>query len=201
MGECIRTLKLDVPADQAWDWLKDPHNAFSCNMFHSEVIFDGHEVAAGDVVTVMHDFFGVHREHRHARVTDARRYKVAWGEYLVPSGKAKDAFPHTQSYEVCPIDDHSCEIVNRLRGSYRFPGSKYVGERLFTKYMPHILDDDNRVIAVGCGAMEPEKVKTPKGLLVWPMMAMAARFTRRSTRNRMLEEMKKQQRASTATKA
>ena len=198
MGECERRLRLDVPADQVWDWLKNPHNAFSVNIFHAEVRYDSDEVAAGSVVTVVHDFFGVHKELRHARVTDFKPYYVAWGEYLVkdPECKAKDSFPHRQSFEVIALDKNHCELVNRISGKYKFPGSGKLGEPMFRKYMPHILDDDLRVIAAGCGAIAAADVKMPKGLLLWPLMASAARFTKKSTRRKVLDDMKKQQQAS-----
>lgn len=200
MGECERRLRLDVPADQVWDWLKIPQNAFSVNIFHAEVQFEPAEVTAGSVVTVLHDFFGVHKELRHARVTDARKYYVAWGEYLVPNpeSKAKDSFPHRQSFEIVPIDDTHCELVNRISGKYKFPGSGKLGEPAFRKYMPHILDDDLRVIAAGCGAIPAADVKMPKGLFLWPVMASAARFTKKSTRRKVLEDMKKQQQRASA---
>jgi hypothetical protein len=192
MGECRRTLKLDVPADQVWDWLKIPQNAFAVNIFHAEVHFDGDSVEKGSTVRVLHDFFGVYQEMRQSKVTEARKYKVAWGEYVAPEATNKDSFPHTQSYEVIPIDEHSCEIVNVLKGTYQFPGAKLVGEALFRKYMPHILDDDNRVIAAGCGAIEPSEVKPPKGLLAWPFMAAAARLTKKSSRRDVLKASERQ---------
>jgi hypothetical protein len=33
--------------------------------------------------------------------------------------------------------------------------------------MPAILDDDNQLVAIGCGAMEPTRLKLPKGLFAW----------------------------------
>jgi hypothetical protein len=181
-------MRLDVPADQVWDWLKVPQNAFAVNLFHAEVHYDGDAVEKGSTVRVLHDFFGAYQEMRQSRVTEARKYKVAWGEYLAPEIDNNDSFPHTQSYEVVPIDDHSCELVNHLRGSYQFPGAKYIGERLFRRYMPHILDDDNRVIAAGCGAIETSEVRLPRGLLLWPLMAMATRRTKKSSRRDVLQE-------------
>ena len=87
-----------------------------------------------------------------------------------------------------PVDDNSCELVNNVKGTYQFPGSRYFGERLFRRYMPHILDDDNRVIAAGCGAIEPSDVKLPRGLLLWPLMAMATRRTKKSSRRDVLKD-------------
>ena len=193
MGECERRLTVNASADTVWQWLEDPRNAFSVNIFHAEVHHDGSPIDKGSVVEILHDFFGAHKELRHARVTSYRKYFVQWGEYLVPdpdNKKAKDSFPHRQSFEVVPIDDTHCEIVNRLSGKYRFPGSSRFGEPLFNKYMPYILDDDNQVIAAGCGAIDAADVKTPKGLFLWPLMASAARFTKKSTRRNVLEKAK-----------
>ena len=115
------------------------------------------------------------------------------GEYLAEEVDAQDSFPHTQSYEVVPVNDTSCDLVNNIKGSYQFPGSKYFGERIFRRYMPHILDDDNHVIAVGCGAIEPSEMKTPKGLLLWPLMTMATGRTKKSTRRDVLQEAQRRQ--------
>jgi len=186
MGSCERRLRLDVPADVAWEWMRVPKNLFSVNIFHADVEFDEPELHVGSLVRVPHDFFGAFKQERQSKVREFRKYFVAWGEHKVPSAPGKDSFPHSQSFEVVPIDDHSCELVNRLTGKYIFPGSKYFGERLFRRYMPVILDDDNQVIAAGCGAIESADVKTPKGLLLWPLMASAARFTKKSTRRDLL---------------
>ncbi|HVM63333.1 MAG TPA: hypothetical protein VMU14_00630 [Acidimicrobiales bacterium] len=206
MGECERRLKVNASADTVWEWLQDPRNAFSVNIFHAEVQHDGSPISAGSVVHIVHDFFGAHKELRYARVTDFRKYYVAWGEYLAPSSgsKAKDSFPHRQSFEVVPIDEGHCELVNRINGKYRFPGSNFLGEPLFNKYMPHILDDDNKVIAAGAGVLDAGKVKIPSGLLLWPLMAAAAKFTKKSTRRDVLERVKAKQAAApeaTAEKA
>jgi hypothetical protein len=56
--------------------------------------------------------------------------------------------------------------------------------------MPALLDDDNQVVAVGCGAMEPNKVRRPPGLLLWPLMAFSARYVEKSTRRHLLEQVK-----------
>jgi hypothetical protein len=186
MGTCERRLQLDVPADVAWAWMRDPHNLFSCNIFHASVEFDGDELETGAVVRISHDFFGAFKQERQAKIREYRQYYVAFGEHKIPDEPGKDAFPHNQSFEVIALDEQRCEIVNRLTGKYIFPGAKYVGERLFKRYMPFILDDDNKVIAVGCGAMEAEHVKTPKGLLLWPLMGAAGRFTKKSTRRDVL---------------
>ena len=89
-----------------------------------------------------------------------------------------------------PVDDESCILVNSISGRYVFPGAGLVGERLFRRYMPALLDDDNQVVAVGCGAMPPTKVRRPAGLLLWPLMAFGARFVKKSTRRQLLEQMR-----------
>jgi hypothetical protein len=192
MGTCERRLRLDVPADVAWEWMKEPRNLFSVNIFHAEVEFDEPELRAGSVVHIAHDFFGAYKQQRQAKVREFRDYFIAFGEHKSPDAPGRDPFPHNQSFEVVPIDEHSCEIVNTLTGRYVFPGAKYVGERLFRRYMPVILDDDNQVIAVGCGAMPPTKVKVPKGLLLWPLMAAAGRLTKKSTRRDVLAAKRSQ---------
>jgi len=206
MGECERRLRVNASADTIWEWLQDPRNAFSVNIFHADVQHDGSPISAGSIVPIVHDFFGAHKELRNARVTEFRKYFVAWGEYLAPNpgSKAKDSFPHRQSFEVVPIDDGHCELVNRISGKYRFPGSNVFGEPLFKKYMPYILDDDNKVIAAGAGVLDAGKVKIPRGLLLWPLMAAAAKFTKKSTRRDVLERVKATQSAApgpTAEKA
>jgi len=200
MGTCVRKLQIDVPADVAWEWMRDPKNIFSVNIFHAEVEVDEPDLKVGSVVRVPHDFFGAFKQEREVRITEFRRYFVSFGERKTRDAPGRDAFPHNQSFEVVPIDDHSCEIVNTLNGRYIFPGSKYVGERLFRRYMPVILDDDNQVIAVGCGAIEAADIRKPKGFLLWPLMVAAARFTKKSTRRDVLEA-KKAHEAKKATNA
>jgi hypothetical protein len=87
---------------------------------------------------------------------------------------------------VVPVDDSSCILVNRISGKYVFPGSSVLGERMFARYMPAILDDDNQLIAIGCGALPARELKLPKGLLAWPLMAWGGRFVKRSTRRDVL---------------
>ena len=53
MGECTRTMRLEVPADQVWEWLKVPQNAFAVNMFHAEVEYDGDTVEKGSTLRVL----------------------------------------------------------------------------------------------------------------------------------------------------
>jgi hypothetical protein len=67
--------------------------------------------------------------------------------------------------------------------------------------MPAILDDDNQVVAVGCGALPPAKVKRPPGLILWPLMAIGARFVKKSTRRQLLDQMRTERPAAPAAGA
>ena len=192
MGTCERLLRVEAPADVVWNWMAQPHNLFAVNMLHAEVHTDETALREGAVVTIDHDFFGAYQQRRQAKIREVRPYFVAFGEYKSPEVAGRDPFPHNQSFQLIPVDDESCIIVNRITGRYVFPGSDLVGERLFDRYMPAILDDDNQVVAVGCGAMEPTKVRRPAGLLLWPLMALSARFVKKSTRRKLLEDMKAQ---------
>ena len=192
MGTCERLLRVEAPADVVWSWMTQPHNLFAVNMLHAEVHTDETELRKGAVVTIDHDFFGAYQQRREAKIRDVRPYFVAFGEYKSPEVPGRDPFPHNQSFQIVPVDDDTCVIVNRITGRYVFPGADLLGERLFDRYMPAILDDDNQVIAVGCGAMAPTKVRRPAGLLLWPLMVISARFVKKSTRRKLLEDMKAQ---------
>jgi hypothetical protein len=192
MGTCERLMRVEAPADVVWEWMAQPNNLFSVNMLHAEVLTDETELRPGAVITIDHDFFGAYQQRRQAKIREVRPYFVAFGEFKSPEVPGRDPFPHNQSFQLIPVDDESCIIVNRITGRYVFPGSDLLGERLFARYMPAILDDDNQVIAVGCGAMEPGKVRRPAGLLLWPMMVIGARFVKKSTRRKLLDDMKAQ---------
>src|SRR5213078_3652194 len=85
---------------------------------------------------------------------------------------------HPQSLEVVRLQARTSLLLNYLRGLYQFPGADRVGERLFRRYMPVILGEDNACIAVGVGAMKPEdKPKLKMGLAMWPLMAVGGRIT------------------------
>jgi ligand-binding SRPBCC domain-containing protein len=189
MGICERMLRVDAPADVVWAWISDPRNLFAVNMLHAEVHTTETELRPGLVVTIDHDFFGFYQQRRQARVHQVQRNLVTFGEHKAPGVPGRDPFPHTQSFRVVPVDDGSCILLNSIAGRYVFPGSGLLGERLFRRYMPALLDDDNQVVAVGCGAMPAAKVRRPPGLLLWPLMAVGARFVKRSTRRSLLEQM------------
>jgi ligand-binding SRPBCC domain-containing protein len=190
MGTCERLLRVDAPAEEVWRWMADPRNLFAANMFHATVEFDGNELEVGDVIPIDHDFFGVYKQRRQAKIRELRPFFVAFGEHKSPEAPGRDPFPHSQSFQVVPVDDDSCIIVNRISGRYVFPGAGLIGERLFRRYMPAILDDDNQVVAIGCGAMEPTRLKVPKGLFLWPAMALGGRLVKKSTRRQVLEKMR-----------
>jgi hypothetical protein len=193
MGSCERLMTVGKPADEVWAWMSQPKNLLAVNLFHAEV--DGEPAAfeKGQVITIDHDFFGAYKQTRQAKIREIRKYFVAFGEYKHPDVEGRDVFPHNQSFQVVPVDDESCIVVNRITGRYIIPafaGGDRLGEWLFRRYMPVILDDDNQVIAIGCGAMEPSKLKVPSGLLLWPLMVYGGRFVKKSTRREVLEKMK-----------
>jgi ligand-binding SRPBCC domain-containing protein len=190
MGTCERMMRVGAPADVVWGWVSDPRNLFRVNMLHAEVDTDETELRPGATITIDHDFFGFYQQRRQAKIREVRPYFVAFGEYKVPEEPGRDPFPHTQSFQVVPVDDGSCIVVNRISGRYVFPGAGLLGERLFRRYMPALLDDDNQVVAVGCGAMPAAEVRRPPGLILWPLMAVGGRFVKKSTRRKLLEEMR-----------
>lgn len=202
MGTCERMMRVDAPADVVWGWLSKPRNLFSVNMLHADVETDATELQAGEVITVDHDFFGFYQQRRQAKVREVRQNFVAFGEFKAPEVPGRDPFPHNQSFEVVPAGEASSILVTHISGRYVFPGAGLVGERLFARYMPALLDDDLQVVAVGCGAMAPGKVRRPPGLILWPLMAFGARFVKKSTRRQLLEQMKGERAArSTGTAA
>lgn len=189
MGICERMLRIDAPADVVWDWMSEPRHLFGVNMMHAEVLTDETELRPGLVVTIDHDFFGLYRQRRQARISAVERYFVAFGEHKPPDVPGRDPFPHTQSFRVVPVDVGSCILVNSIVGRYTFPGSGVLGEPLFRRSMPALLDDENQVVAVGCGALAPAKLGRPPGLL-WPLMVYGTRFVKRSTRRALLEQVR-----------
>lgn len=198
MGTCERMLRVDKPAEAVWEWMSQPRNLFSINIFHAEVHSDETELRAGAVIPVDHDFFGAVKQKRQAKILEVGPYYVRFGEYKTPGVPGRDPFPHNQSFQVVPVDDESSIIVNRISGRYIFPGCNVlgIGERLFDRYIPIILDDDNQVIAIGCGAMEPTKLRIPKGLLLWPLWVASARLVKKSTRLQVIEKVKTERAAA-----
>jgi ligand-binding SRPBCC domain-containing protein len=201
MGTCERLLRVEASAEAVWDWMSKPSNLLAVNIFHAEVEAESDEFGAGDVFTIDHDFFGVYQQKRQAKIREVRPYFVSFGEYKAPDAPGRDPFPHNQTFQVIPVDDSSCIVSNKLTGRYVFPGAEYIGERLFRRYMPVILDDDNQVIAIGCGAMEPAKLYIPKGLLLWPAIAYGGRLVKKSTRRQVIEKVKAERAAAAAAAA
>lgn len=190
MGTCERLLRIEAPADEVWKWMLNPKNILGVNLFHAEIDTEKTEVEVGDVITVEHDFFGAYQQTRQAKIREVKPYFLAFGEFKAPEAPGRDPFPHSQSFQVVPVDDDSCIVVNRISGRYIFPGSSIFGEKLFNRYVPVILDDDNQMIAIGCGAMEPQKLYMPKGLFLYPAWVASAQFVKKSTRRKMLDKMK-----------
>jgi ligand-binding SRPBCC domain-containing protein len=197
VGTCERLMRVDAPADAVWTWMSDPRNLFRVNMLHAEVDTDETELRPGAVIPIDHDFFGFYQQRRLAKIRELRPHFVSFGEYKAPEEPGRDPFPHQQSFRVVPVDDGSCILVNSISGKYVFPGSSVLGERLFRRYMPALLDDDNQVVAVGCGALPATQVRRPPGLILWPLMAFGARFVKKSTRRQLLEQMRTQRQGDT----
>jgi ligand-binding SRPBCC domain-containing protein len=194
-------MRVDAPADVVWTWMSDPRNLFRVNVLHAEVDTDETELRAGAVIPIDHDFFGFYQQRRLARIREVRPHYVSFGEYKAPEVPGRDPFPHQQSFRVVPVDDTSCILVNSISGRYVFPGSSVLGEPLFRRYMPALLDDDNQVVAVGCGAMPPGEVRRPPGLILWPLMAFGARFVKKSTRRQLLEQMRTERHGDTVRRS
>jgi hypothetical protein len=203
MGTCERMLRVDKPADAVWAWMSKPRNLLSINIFHAEVHSDDDELREGAVIDVDHDFFGAVKQERQVKILEVKPYFVRFGEYKKPGLPGKDPFPHNQSFRVVPVDDESSIIVNRVSGNYVFPGRDIlgVGDRLFDRYIPVILDDDNQVIAIGCGGMEPSKLNVPKGLLLYPLWVGSTRWLKKSTRLDVINRSRERAEARRAEQA
>jgi hypothetical protein len=171
--------------------MSDARNLLMVNMFHESVLADEPITTAGVKVEVPHNFFGIYRQRREVHITGFRKYHIAFGEHKHPDVDGVDPFPHSQSFTVVPVDEKRCIILNRIRGTYVFPGAKYFGERLFRRYMPFILGDDNAVIAAAVGAIDATDIPKPKGLVLWPFMALGAKFVKASTRRQIVAKANK----------
>jgi hypothetical protein len=53
-------------------------------MFHASVELEKAELGVGDVVTINHDFFGVYKQRRQAKIRELRPFFVAFGEHKCP---------------------------------------------------------------------------------------------------------------------
>lgn len=184
-------LLVDKPAEDVWEWMSDARNVLKVNMFHESVESAEPITTAGVKVNVPHNFFGVYRQLRQVHITAFRKYYIAFGEHKAPEVAGVDPFPHSQSFTIVPVDGKRCIILNRIKGTYVFPGARYFGERLFRRYMPFILGDDNHVIAAAVGAIDPTNIPKPKGLVLWPFMALGAKFVKSSTRRQIVARANK----------
>jgi hypothetical protein len=176
--------------------MSDLRRLLMVNVFHEEVILDHMVTEPGPRIPVPHSFFGVYKQKRVVHIRDYRRYFVGFGETKSREEPGTDPFPHYQSFEVVPLQNGTCLVVNYLRGVYQFPGAKYFGERIFRRWMPVILGEDNANIAIGVGAMRPEdKPKLKLGLALWPFMAVGGRILSQSQRRKIVQAEKKKNRA------
>jgi hypothetical protein len=189
VGICERMMRIDAPADVVWEWLSDPRNLFRIDILHGAVDVRDTELRAGAVVTIDYDAFCLYRQRHRACIREVQPFRVSFAVERSPGGDGRDPFPHSQSFRVVPLERCSCILVNCVAGHLAFPGSSVAGERLFRRYMPAILDDHNQLVAVGCGALEPGKLRPPAGL-VGVAVAASARLGRRSTRAELLEQVR-----------
>jgi hypothetical protein len=189
VGICERMMRVDAPADVVWEWLSDPHNLFRVDTLHAAIDVRDTELRAGAVVTIDYDAFGLYRQRHQACVREVQPFLVSFAVERSPGGDGRDPFPHSQSFRVVPLERCSCILVNCVAGHFAFPGSAVVGERLFRRYMPAILDDHNQLVAVGCGALAPGKLRPPAGL-VGLALGASARLGRHSTRAELLDQVR-----------
>jgi hypothetical protein len=189
MGICERMMRIDAPADVVWAWLSVPRNLFGVDLLAAAVRIDEPELRTGALVSIDYDVFGLYRQRHQARIRNVQPHVVAFAVDRGPGADGRVPFPHCRSLRVVPLDGCSCVLVNCVAGHFTFPGAGVLGERLFRRCMPALLDDYNQLVAVGCGAMAPGKVRRPAGL-VGVLLAASARLGRRSTRAEMLERMR-----------
>jgi hypothetical protein len=152
---CERKLTVDKSADEVWDWLSDVRNAMTANQFHESV--DWHEpvTGPGPVVPIRHNIFG-RRNVRLGRITQYKKYHVAWGEQLVDE-YGPDTFPHSVALRVVPVDDGRCTIYTRVRGVWNYPVAKLIGPYVWNLFMPPVLDADLQDVALAVGAIREKK--------------------------------------------
>jgi hypothetical protein len=190
MGICERMLRLDAPAGVVWAWMSDPGNLLGLDLLHAAVSASDTELRPGALITIDYEILGLYRGRHQARIRDMQQpYYVAFSVDRSPGGDGRDPFPHSQSFRVVPLDECSCIVVNCVAGHLVFPGSAILGERLFQRYLPAALDDQNRLVAVGCGALAPSKLSRPPGL-VGVLLAVSTRLGRRSTRADLIDRVR-----------
>ena len=185
--ECSVCTHIKVPADDVWEWMSDVRNLLTVNMFHDAVLGDEPVTEAGPRIKVPHSMFGMGKQMRVAHVRDYRKYFIGWGETKAKEEPGVDAFPHYQSFEVVPLHDDTCVVVNYLRGVFQWPGADRFGLRIFNRWTPVILNDDNFNIMVAVGAMRLEdKPRIKAGLFLWPLMGLGGRVLNRDARKRIV---------------
>lgn len=178
---------IKAPADTVWEWMSDVRNLLSVNMFHEDVIADEPVTEAGARVPVPHSMFGVIRQRRICHIRDYEKYFIGFGETKAKDEPGTDPFPHYQSFEVVPRRDGTCLVINTLRGLYQFPGAQYFGERIFRRWSPAILEDDNANIAIAVGALDPkDKPRLKGGLVLWPLMSLGGRVLSKGARRKVV---------------
>lgn len=189
MGVCERMLRLDAPAGVVWAWMSEPRNLFGLDLLHAAVSAPDTELRPGALLTIDYEVVGLYRARHQARIREVQPYYVAFSVDQGPGGDGRDPFPHSQSFRVVPLDECSCILVNCVAGHLVFPGSAILGERLLQRYLPAVLDDQNRLVAVGCGALAPSKLGRPPGL-VGVLLAVSTRLGRRSTRGDLIDRVR-----------
>jgi hypothetical protein len=198
---CSVTTHIPLPADEVWAWMSDVRNVLSVNMFHEAVLWDEPVLEAGPRIPVPHSMFGTGKQRRVAHVRDYRKYFIGFGETKAKDEPGVDAFPHYQSFELVPLHDDTCVLVNRLRGVFQWPGADRFGEKIFYRWSPVILKDDNFNIQVAVGAAKLEdKPRLKAGLLLWPLMGVGGKVLKANARKRIvMAEKAKRAAEKTAT--
>jgi hypothetical protein len=178
--------RIDAHIDTVWEWMSDVRNVLKVNLFHESVEWDEPITEAGPRVPVPHNFFGL-KQRRVAHINQYRKYYVAFGETKAKDEPGVDPFPHWQSFELAPLSDGTCVMVCRLRGSYQFPGAKYIGERIFHRWIPPILQDDAANIAIALGALDPSQKPRLKGSLrlLQPAFTRSARYIKKPSKQKV----------------
>ena len=185
-------LKIDKPADEVWEFMKDMRNVLSVNFFHERGDWPEPIEKAGMRVDLPHNFWGMAKEKRGATVRSYRKYHFSYGDYKLKETPGVDTFPHNQSFTVIPVDDKSCIVMDEIKGVYVWPVPKFIREWAFRKFMPVILHDDLLVIAAAVGAGDGKKIKKPLGTLMWPfMVAFGSKFIKSSGRTKIINDAKK----------
>jgi hypothetical protein len=152
---CERKLRIAKSADEVWDWLSDVRNAMTANQFHEAIDYPERVTGPGPVVPIHHNIFG-RRNVRFGRITQYRKYHIAWGERLADE-YGQDSFPHSVAMKVVPLDDNACTVSTRVRGIWNFPVGKLIGPYVWRLLMPPVLDADLADVALAVGAITEKK--------------------------------------------